>query len=548
MSTDAKQPPFTLEFDEADNMLFGVVPDIPKDTPAPTVTGFHIRTQLGELGYQDFLITPANFNNFLKNLKNRKPGRYILGERRDAKVDIQISSDRLSATIKISKAWGGKRLNNAKIIEVIRHNKIAQECILVEELKKVAANHKEDLELVFAKGRLPVAGEDARLEPLLKAQVAKLHNTESEEAIDQRDVYEFAVVEVGQPLLRKIPATPGKPGKDVLGKQVPAQAGRDIVFATPFEGVEFTKGDENVLVAAIKGHPVFSKTGVKVDPVLHLESVGIHSGNIDYDGSVFVKQNVASGFTVKATGDIHVKGQVEKANLIARGNIIVGTGILGEEEDGKLKARLSCEGNLHARFINLAFIHCGGSVHVDEYILQSRVVAKGDILVGEDKGRGRIIGGLCSSESSIKAKTLGSDACVPTSLVLGSEANENQELNRLHAEHERREHELEQLKVILTRIQASNSQVSIGKVQLDKTAKIRNTIAALENQVSTLEAEIKQLEESRGHGQYKVHVSGTIFPNVSISICGKGWHCEEEMRHQSFYLEQKQLAFSTLES
>lgn len=548
MSTDAKQPPYSLEFEDETNTLFGVVHELAKTATVPAVSGFHLQNHFKELGYDKLLVLPANLNNFLKNLKNRKVGRYPLAEKRDAKIEIAIASDRLSASIKISKAWGGKTLNNAKIIEAIRHNKIAQECILVEELKKIAQNHDDDMEAVFARGQVPVAGMDATLEQLVKAKLNKDHDANAEEAIDQRDVFEFAVVDIGQPLLKKTPATPGKPGKDVLGKQIPPQPGRDIIFATPFEGVEFAPGDENLLLATIKGHPVFSKTGVKVDPVLHLNAVDIHSGNIDFDGSVCIKQNVASGFTVKASGDIHVKGQVEKANVMAKGNIVIGTGILGEEEDGKLKARLSCDGDLHARFVNLAFIQCGGKVHVDEYIMQSRVVARGDILVGQEKGRGRIIGGLCNSESSIRARTLGSDAYVHTNLVLGTEVQETDELDLLHSEYERRNNELQQLKTILEKIPPGSDTV-IGRVQLDKSRKIRNTILALEKQVSTLQQKIMQLEESREtHGHYKVHVSGVVFPNVSVTICGKVWHCEEELKQLTLFLDRNHVGVTTLET
>lgn len=551
MSTDDKPeeiPPYSLEFEDTSNLLFGVVKALEKNAPAPNVSGFHLRKEFAELGYEEFLISALSLNNFLKNLKNKKPGRYPLGERKDATIDIRIASDRLSASIKITKAWGGKKLNNAKIIEAIKHNKIAQECILVSELKKVAANNDEDLEVVFAKAHLPTSGRDAELINLVSSQVSKVHDTATTDAIDQYDVYEFAVVETGKGLLKKVPATSGKPGLDVLGKVIPPKIGKDIVFTQPFEGVQLADDDENLIVASIKGHPVFSPNGVKVDPVLHLENVNIHSGNIDYDGSVFIKQNIASGFVVKATGDVHVKGQVEKARIISKGSIFVSCGILGEEDDeGNLKARLSCEGDLHARFINLAFIQCGGSVNVDEYILQSRITAKGDILVGQQKGKGRIIGGFCNSESNIKAKLLGSDAYVHTSLVLGAEENENPELNRLHADFERRNNELDQLKTILDRIQSSKPS-SIGTLQIDKAKKISNTILALENQLNSIESDIQELEDAKATiDKFKVHVSGTIYPNVAISICGKGWHCEEEMRRLTFFQNRKRIDHIPLE-
>lgn len=50
--------------------------------------------------------------------------------------------------------------------------------------------------------------------------------------------------------------------------------------------------------------------------------VGTSTGDIDYDGSVEVRGNVLTGYTVKATGDITVNGAVEGATLISGGKIV----------------------------------------------------------------------------------------------------------------------------------------------------------------------------------------------------------------------------------
>ncbi len=541
--------PYELEFDENALQLYGTVLEQVEGTKYKVISGFHLQNHLQELNYHEFLISPANLNNFLKKLKDKKPGRYLLGERRDAKVEVTISGDRLSATLKITKAWGGKKMNNAKIIEAIRSAGISQERILVEELKKIAENHHDDIELLFAKGKLPVRGQDAEIKMLLESRNMVEQDTESQSAIDQREVYEFVVVDPGQALLEKKPATAGKAGMDVTGKVIPPQAAKDLNFNQPFEGVEISPANENVLIATIKGHPVFTANGAKVDPVLHVENVNIKSGNIDYDGSVFVKNNVESGFIVKASGDIHVKGQVEKSNLIAKGNITVGGGILGEEEEGKLKARLSSDGDVHARFINLAFVRCGGNLHVDEYIMQSRISAKGNILVGQEKGKGRIIGGFISSEASVRAKILGSDAYVATNIVLGAEHNENRDLNRLHAEQERRTFEISQLRLIEEKINSNKSKTLLGNVQLNKENKIHNTITALENQLKNIELEIQEHEKAKHEADaFKVHASGIIYPNVSINICGKAWHCDQELRGQTFCLDKNRVTHDTYEA
>ena len=58
--------------------------------------------------------------------------------------------------------------------------------------------------------------------------------------------------------------------------------------------------------------------------------VGASTGDIDYDGSVVVKGNVLTGYTIKATGDIIVNGVVEGAKLVTAGKIVLKRGIQGK--------------------------------------------------------------------------------------------------------------------------------------------------------------------------------------------------------------------------
>ena len=47
-------------------------------------------------------------------------------------------------------------------------------------------------------------------------------------------------------------------------------------------------------------------------------------------GTVFISGNVEDGFSVKASGNIEVKGTVGKSELDAEGDIVVSQGIAGK--------------------------------------------------------------------------------------------------------------------------------------------------------------------------------------------------------------------------
>ena len=555
--------PYELEFETKTNTLFGVVKeidsqlaeasDIPGITPPPpNITGFSIRQHIEQLNYQDFVFPQTSINDFVKAIKDKKPGRYKLAERKDGHVEVLITADKSTATVKLSKSSGGKVVGKTDILSEVEKSKISGERLNRKELERLYEHNNEDMEVVIASSLPAVPGIDASLERLIASQTEKSRDSESEDSIDLREVFEFTVVDEGTPLLKKIPATAGTPGQDVLGVEITPAPGKDIPFTTPFEGVELSSDNENILVATIKGHPVFSKSGVKVDPILTLKSVNIHSGNIDYDGSVAIKGDIESGYIVNATGDIHVKGQVERATLKAGGDIIVQCGITGEEdsdaESEEEKPFLRCAGNLSAKFINHGTIESDGDVMIEEYLMQCHIVAKGSLLVGKEKGRGSIIGGNCFSETGIWAKSIGSEAFIVTNVSVGREEESSLLLKKLRQDQTRRTGELQKLTLMLNKIKATEKESEPGTPEQNKVKKIYDTIATLENYLGRLENKISEVESQiKPKEALKVSVAGNTYPNTIIMIDGARMHCEDIMTRQTFSIQGNMIVASALE-
>ena len=535
---------YRLDFEEKTCHLVGVVeppPPPPDDddepkrfTPPITLRSLH--EHLKEAGFADYFYLTNSVELFLKKIQRFENGRYVLAERRDAKISISLSHDKSTARAQTDKAWGGQRLTPELIEAEIHKAKLDPDTIDSKILEQLTTSD-EAVDLILAKGVPPKNGRNAEIIQLLSSKKNADRRADSSEAIDQHDVFEFVVVDPGTELMKKIPATAGEDGKDVQGKKIRAIPGTDMQFSKPYEGVEPNDEDENLLVATIKGHPVFNKFGVKVDALMALDAVDIHSGDINYDGSLLVKHNIEAGFEVTVSGDVFVKGSITKATIKAGGSIMVTGGVNADDIDDEHGCHLEALGDVSAKFFHHTNIHCNGDLHAHEYIMQCRISAEGYVNAGQERGRGCIIGGHCTSNSGIHAKVLGSEAYVPTNLTLGSDSALQRAVAKLEEKLKRRVQEESQLSRILIKVQATGTPTNLGRTTLDKARKIENTVELLRTNISNMETQLTEMKSRLTvTDELLVKVSDRIFPNVIISISGHSWSCEETQRRCQFKL------------
>ncbi|TVZ39574.1 hypothetical protein P886_3979 [Alteromonadaceae bacterium 2753L.S.0a.02] len=544
---------YELTLDDKSGRLFGVVkplkpPEIDEE-PQIQRAGPSLRSlneDLKALGFHEFYFPTNSLEQFYKKIQRFDVGKYLLAEKRDAKIKITVARDRSNARVQTDQSWGGTRLTESSIMAEVDKLGIHKDTLDQEKLQQLITAEVA-VDLIIANAIPPENGKDASMEPLLESKLLAARDTDSEGAIDQHEVYDFVVVEPGDALVRKTPATAGKEGMDVLGNAIKAKAGADILFEKPFQGVEISPDDENLLIAVQKGHPVFSRYGARVDPVMSLEAVDIHSGNIEYDGSLIIKNDIEAGFVVNVSGDILVKGSIFKASVTSGGNIDVTGGITADDIDDEHGCHLEVAGNLTAKFLHHANVHCHGDVNVHEYIMQCRITAEGFINAGETRGRGCIIGGFCSTNSGINAKVLGSDAYVTTCLSLGSDSELHKELNQLQLQLKRRTFEEEQLTKILEKIRNTGKPTNIGQTTLDKARKIENTIQLLRTRISEIRQQLASLKPRvKISDNLLVNVKGNVFPNVVVSINGHPWSCEETQRRIQIKLKGKKIIVEDL--
>ena len=102
------------------------------------------------------------------------------------------------------------------------------------------------------------------------------------------------------------------------------------------------------MISQKSGHPIIKDNTVLVDDTLILNEASLETGNIEYSGSVKISGDVKPNVRVEASGDIHVDGTVENADLISGNTVHVLKGVIctnamenQEHQDDKLQSKLS---------------------------------------------------------------------------------------------------------------------------------------------------------------------------------------------------------------
>jgi uncharacterized protein len=379
--------------------------------------------------------------------------RLPIAERRDGRCEIRVAADAMSANLTLYPPAGGRPVSREQIDQALQAAGVVSGCLDPVIAQALAAQAAEGL--VVARGRPAAAGTPTRFISLLPAIQQRGPSVNERGIADYRELGTLVIVHAGDPLMRRVPAQPGLAGEDVLGLVVPAATGTDILFAAGISGAAPSDDDPDLLVAAIAGQPVLLPHGVTVHPTITVPAVDLSSGNIDFDGTVNVKGDVAPGMHVRATGDVFVTGAVEAAHIEAGGNITVAAGAIGLA-DGRggqaaaLKARLAAQGAVSVMFCENAVISAGTDLRIGEVALHCDLTADVQIVIGKPGARrSQLIGGAARASALLQVGVLGSTAGVHTRIEIGYHPQERAQFAALQAEVERSEAKLESLQQVL---------------------------------------------------------------------------------------------------
>lgn len=448
-----------------------------------------LRARIIEQGFGALRYLPAAATLLLGQYNSGSPVAALrLCECVDASCQVTLTPDALSAVLNITPAQGGAPLSvdavRAQLAELGVNSGIDEAAIA----RAVADDAACDL--VIARGQPPVHGEDGRLEKLLPDARDRRPREDESGRIDYRDLGEIAVVHPGDRLMQRRPATAGSAGLTLLGQPLMARPGKDVLYAANLAGVACEPGNPDILIATLVGQPVVVPGGMIVEPVYSVGEVGTASGNINFDGSVVIKGDVASGMSVRVSGDIEVGGMVEAATLEAGGSIVIKGGVVGGigRKEGS-EHFIRCGASFHAAYAQQARIEAGDSIFIDDTAMQCELAAANHILVG-DKRRGHIIGGKAQATLSIKGKVLGSPNRVVTRFDIGVDPNLHKLQQEKAKQRDGKETQLLEISKLLEF--ARQNPQRIRPEMLDKA---RATAAVLADEIAACRAEEELLQK-----------------------------------------------------
>jgi uncharacterized protein len=484
-----------IQFDAEARALIASVEPTAESTP---VDEAWLRLRIAELGYGALRYLPTAAMVLLGKYNSGAPIAALrLAECVDASLELTLSADAMTATLTIIPAEGGDPVTKNAILEALADQGVAEGIVLEAINQAIAAGAANGL--IIAAGRPPVHGDDGWLEKLLPEARSRAPRVDESGRIDYRDLGEIFVVHPGDRLMLRHPATAGEPGATLLGAPIAARPGKDAMFAANLTGVEVSPDDPNLLLAAVVGQPVEVAGGMIVEPVFSVPAVSTASGNIDFDGSVVIKGDVASGMCVRCSGDIEVGGMVEAATLEAAGSIVVKGGVvggLGRKEAAEHFIR--CGGSFNAAYAQQAKIDAGDSIFIDDTVMQCELAAANHILVG-NKRRGHIIGGKAQATLSITGKVLGSPNRVATRFEIGVDPAMHKLAQEKAKTRDGRETQLLEISKLLDF--AAHHPERVRPEMVDKArataAALSAEIAAIREEEETLEKRVELAQQSR---------------------------------------------------
>lgn len=292
--------------------------------------------------------------------------------------------------------------------------------ICYEAIDRIASGEEVSEPVLVAAGTMPEDGKDGYYEYFFRTHVARTPKVLEDGNVDYRNVDWFEQVRKGQKLAVYHSATSGKNGMTVTGRVIPARRGREqrILTGNGFHRLE----DGKTYVADLDGIISFSENYVEtntmpeiqmdVTNLLTVEEVTLATGDVHFEGNVYVKGNIGSGAGVYVSGDVLVGGFVEAAHIISGGDIMIRQGMNGSGE-GEIRAA----GDVSGYFFEAVRIDAGGSIHGD-YFLNCELHTKDKIIAAGRKGS--LAGGSACAEQGIQVNGLGNQAGLLTYIRLGT--------------------------------------------------------------------------------------------------------------------------------
>lgn len=462
--------------------------------------------------YKSFMYTAKEMHKhrikLMESVRKDDTDREDAGKQYDDFV-LLMDSKQMEAFILVSAT--GIKIPKEEIMSALEDRHITYG-IDEEAIDDIAGDGTHDTMITVARGRQPEPGKDGWYEFLFDSEVKKHPKLNEDGSVDYKNVKWFEIVRKGQKIAIYHKAEPGSPGCRVTGEKFNGKAGREI---PPVKGRGFTIEPDGVTyIADIDGKVEYKDGVLEVTSVLVLDEVTRAAGNINFNGSVYIRNSIGEGTVIRAVKDIMVDGFIEAAQLEAGGDII-----LKEGANAGGRGLLKAHGDVMGKFFENATIEAGGSIKAN-YCLNSNIVAGKNIIISGKFGM--LTGGNSYAGRKIESYNIGNAAGTATSLSIGKPDNFAARMKNVEDRMKSVDRELQMLNNIYDefkeKMEPEVRNANPVYLKVEDAIYTKNKEMA---ELKTLKEQMLKTEELYERG--KVVVNGTIYQGTTVYIKGLRW-------------------------
>ena len=390
----------------------------------------------------DFLL--AEFVSRFQAKKADEEFELEIGYAKDASCEIHITKDKMKAMLWLIPSFNGQKITLQDV-----KNALAQQGVtfglVSDDILSELVNREEVDNVMIAEGAEPVNGVDSYIVSLLPEAVEKvpvIHTSEKNDdndVVDYRELGDILVVQEGDLLAEKLPATKGLSGTNVLGELVSQKEGHDLPLVVDSKSSRLNPENKNQLVSSITGQPIITESGAYVSPILNLDSIDLSTGNVRFDGSIVVAKNVETGMSVFASKDIVIEGDIINSKIECLGDLFVKGNVIGNSQlmvNGKVQVKNGAQGcqetspllltprivalnNVILGFVENFIVESDSNIVVEQYALNCNLMAENIEVGAKSRKASSIAGGITWATNLVKAPVLGNSSALPTKICVG---------------------------------------------------------------------------------------------------------------------------------
>ncbi len=421
------------------------------------------------------------------------------GDAKDGYSEVHIASDASSAMASFyPPSSGGSFLTYSKVAEKLSENGITtgvMHDVIQDSVLKANSTHLHVKNILIAQSTVPIT-EVPEHYVIRKDLLERKPEIDPNLArIDWHSISAFSIVQLKEPIARRILKVDGIPGINIYGAEIPFSIQQIQLFSAGANVIAHEKG----LFAGKSGRlSIDSKGVIHIEDVLVLKKgVDFSTGNITFPGDVILQGRIADGFKIYSGGSLVASDILDVTEIVCKKDLIAQSGI-----EGRSKGAMRIGGNLTAKYIQNCRVAVRGDIHVTGSIVLSKIYSMGTIFMGDT---GRLVGCDCIVIGGVQALDIGSPRGAKTYIRCGTDFTVQQELDIAN----------EQLKQVAMMImKAEHLYEEDPRPELVKNLEdLHRRKTEIANKIPLYLPKIDTNDEAF------IEVHGTIYPGTEIEIC-----------------------------